>query len=549
MAINSMHIASSFLLASKLQVEITSRNLSGANDPNYSKQTALVKNVGPGINAVQGHTHGLGVLVEGFDRSRDSLLDGAYRFSHREAEGARSVDVLASRLESALGDGSGLNTAAQDVRLGLLEVANHPEDSGLRADLFQKLGNLSDSFQSTSRELTNLAGESKQRVGDALDRVNSILHELSDLNQRMPPFGKTSGKNALLDQQDALLDELSGYAEVKSVPQPGGAVAVYLDGRQLLYGSSVQELKLNSSQQIETQSGVVLQVDDGVLGALHGFYQKDLPAYQQKLDTLAKSIIDDANSVHENGYGLDGVAGRALFSGDSAATMAVAITDPSSIAAAASRMSSTSRIHSGTFSADNSLSSQAAALNVPPATSGTININGVDINWNDGQNMTDILNSFSAAGVVGTFDQATGKVLLQRDPAVAGPPDITISDTSGNLSQTFALDTAVSAPGIPGDGEVLRSLQDKLTNVTGMEDGISSLQTQTGSYRRNAQDTATRAGLLESDAQDRRNSVSAVSTDEELLNLQRYEQSFQAAARVANVADQILSTIVNLGRN
>ena len=74
LSINSLHIASNSLLASKLQVEITSRNIAGAQDPNYTRQTALVKNLGPGLNSVQGHTHGLGVLVEGFERSRDSLL-------------------------------------------------------------------------------------------------------------------------------------------------------------------------------------------------------------------------------------------------------------------------------------------------------------------------------------------------------------------------------------------------------------------------------------------------------------------------------------------
>ena len=146
LSINSLHIASNSLLASKLQVEITSRNIAGAQDPNYTRQTALVKNLGPGLNSVQGHTHGLGVLVEGFERSRDSLLDTSYRNHYREAEGARSVDILAQRLESAMGEGSGLTAAARDVRLSMLEVANQPDDTALRADLYQKLESLTERF-------------------------------------------------------------------------------------------------------------------------------------------------------------------------------------------------------------------------------------------------------------------------------------------------------------------------------------------------------------------------------------------------------------------
>ena len=161
MSLNSLHIASSALRASKLQVEITSRNISGVSDPNYTRQTAQVRNVGPAQATLTGHTHGLGVIVEGFDRTRDALLDRSFRVHHRAAQGANSVDPLANRLESVLGDGSGLLETARDIRLGLLEVAGHPEDVALRADLLQNIQNLTDRFHATSSELQDLGAESK----------------------------------------------------------------------------------------------------------------------------------------------------------------------------------------------------------------------------------------------------------------------------------------------------------------------------------------------------------------------------------------------------
>lgn len=548
MSINSLHIASSFLRASKLQVEITSRNLSGAQDPNYSRQASLVRNVGSAIYTVQGHTHGLGVLVEGFERSRDGLLDQSYRIHHREAEGARSVDVLADRLESVLGQGSGLTESFRDVRGSLLEVANRPDDTALRADLYQRLSNLTERFRDASSSLSELSEESGQRLEQSLARTNEVLAELGELNRRLPAFGKTSGRNALLDRRDALVDELSGMAEIRTVEQQGGGVAVYLEGRQLLYGDTAETLRLNSSDQIETSAGVVLDVDEGVIGNLFDFQASTVPGYQQELDALAQALVTDANAVHRNGYGLDGFAGRDLFVGTDATDIALGISDPNAIAGAAAALTSTDPIHSGAFSPDRPLV-DGTTLTTTPTTSGSVDLNGTIVTWSDSESLGQILEKFELAGLNSTYDQATGKVILQREPTQPGPADISIVDIAGNLSQVLSIDTAISTPAVPGDGSVLRALENQLTEVTQVEDVSIGLETTSGSFRRIAQDTAERAEVLESDARSRRDSVSAVSTDEELLALQRFQQSFAAAARVANVADEILSNIINLGRN
>lgn len=549
MSINSLHIASTFMQSTRLQIEITSRNLSGAQDPNYSRQKTIVSNVGPADSRLSHNPDGLGVIVEGFERTRDGLLDQAFRTHHREAQGARSVDVLADRLESALGSASGLTVAAREVRLGLLEVANKPEDEALRQDLLQNIQSLTDRFQSSSQELDSLREESRQRTTESVSRFNDVLEELGDLNRRLPSRGKTSGKNALLDKRDALLDELSGMAEVRVVPQEGGAVSVYLEGRRLLFGDSAETVTLNANDQFETSEGVVLNTKEGALGKLRDFQETTIPDFQTQLDDLASQLVTELNSVHQLGYGLDGATGRDLLSGTDASDISLAIQSHESLGAAAARMSSTDRIGSPDFSFENSLLSQSGELNTAPSANGVVEINGVSVAWSDSDTLPDILDNLSAAGVVAEYDSATGKVNLQRDPTQPGPPDITVNDVSGNLSQVLGLDTAVSAPAIPGDGEVLRVLQQSMEGTVKLEDSFVGLQVGTGRFRRNAQDTAERAGLLESDARGRRDSVSAVSTDEELLALERYQQSFAAAARVANVADEILTNLINLGRN
>ena len=547
MSLHSLHIASGALLSSQLQIDITARNLSGAQQPGYTRQRALVRDVGPGLTRFDRHSDGLGIMVDGFERVRESLLDSAFRTHHRDAEGARAVESLSSRLESVMGDSSGLKESAQEIRLSLLEVASHPEDVALRSDLFQKLESLTGRFQEASQNLDGIEAEGQQRRGELIDRSNEIFAELADLNQRLPAFGKSSGANALLDRRDSLVDELSGIAEVRTVPQNGGAVAVYLDGRQMVYGKSAQTLSLDSNDDIVTGDGVVLDVNGGSLGALNDFSQAVVPGFQSDLDSLAQTLISGANQVHQVGYGLDGIAGRDLFSGTGARDIEVAINDQSSLGAAASFMESTDSFGTVDFNSDASLASQAANLTTPAAASGVVDVNGVSIAWNDTQSVDEILGAFASAGVEATFSTASGRISLQRDLSVTGPADITVTDVSGNLSSVFALDSAVSAPASPGDGSGMRALQAAFEGPINLEDGFSGLETSSGSYRRRNLDDTVRHGLLEADADQRRNAVGGVSSDEELLALERYQQSYAAAARIATTADEVLTTLMNMG--
>jgi flagellar hook-associated protein 1 len=63
-----------------------------------------------------------------------------------------------------------------------------------------------------------------------------------------------------------------------------------------------------------------------------------------------------------------------------------------------------------------------------------------------------------------------------------------------------------------------------------------------------AQDDSTVQGTLASNADTRRQSVSGVSTDEELVSLIQHQHAYDAAARLVNVVNDMADTLVNLGR-
>jgi flagellar hook-associated protein 1 FlgK len=72
----------------------------------------------------------------------------------------------------------------------------------------------------------------------------------------------------------------------------------------------------------------------GQLGAAQRLLGTDLPGYRDSLDTFVASLTSSVNTQHAAGVDLNGAAGGDLFSGSTAATLQVAITDPDLVAAA-----------------------------------------------------------------------------------------------------------------------------------------------------------------------------------------------------------------------
>jgi flagellar hook-associated protein 1 FlgK len=78
-----------------------------------------------------------------------------------------------------------------------------------------------------------------------------------------------------------------------------------------------------------TPAGTAGGVAQGLVDAL----TTTIPSFVSQLDAVAASLASTVNAAHQAGFDLSGAAGTQFFSGTTAATIAVAITDPSKIAA------------------------------------------------------------------------------------------------------------------------------------------------------------------------------------------------------------------------
>lgn len=120
-----------------------------------------------------------------------------------------------------------------------------------------------------------------------------------------------------------------------------------------------------------------------------------------------------------------------------------------------------------------------------------------------------------------------------------------------SMALTSASQVAASSDGTAGSNGNLSNFASiqttALPNGATPGDAYSSLVYQVGSLTANAQAevSATTASLTQLRAQ--QSSISGVSLDEEATNLLRFQQSYEAAARVVSVVNSLFSVLINMG--
>lgn len=183
-----------------------------------------------------------------------------------------------------------------------------------------------------------------------------------------------------------------------------------------------------------------------------------------------------------------------------------------------------------------------------------------------------------ASGLVQTVNSihSTGKIFTGNPPVASAAGnffDVTSPPSAGvdplqtargiRLATTLTDGSAVAASGAtatgPGNNDVamalagLRNTAITLSAPSGpttatIDDFFNATVGNVATATKQAQDDSTVQTTLASSADTRRQSVSGVSTDEELISVIQHQHAYQAAARLVNVVNDMTQTLITLGQ-
>ncbi len=309
------------MLAQQLGLQVTGNNIANAQNPEYSRQRIQL---GQGPYQNNGtYFLGSGVEVETIKRMRNEIYDGQYWQENATLNRWDTESKYATLLEGVFNDisGKGLSQSLDEFWNAWNELANHPEDPSMRRNIRMRAQQLVNTFHRMDSGLRDIKAQAKRELQASVARVNQLLDQLAQMNKNISANSTAKGQNnTLLDERDALINELSNYLDVTVSYQDNGTVSInssyhVLVDQNQAFKFSVKSENVNGEESVSLMlyGNQKVQLSSGKLRGLTELIQNELPEFLNQLDQIASGLIAQVNGLHEQFYTLDGQNGISFF--------------------------------------------------------------------------------------------------------------------------------------------------------------------------------------------------------------------------------------------
>lgn len=562
--IGALNTGQSALAASQAAIQTIGNNISNSGNADYTRQTTELT-PGPEQQIQTGVFVGTGVQISSIKRQIDDALESRLRSSVSDTQSAQTTQQWLSQVQSvfnALGTNN-LSTSMSSFFNSWSTLANTPQDMGQRQVVLQQGQSLAQQFTAVRQQLTALGTSVSNDLSDAVKTADNLASQIASLNGQIVTAsnGGSGSPNALLDQRDAALKQLSQLMNVTTQAQPDGSVSVYV-GSQLLVTANVSNgvtLKNTDVNGVATPT-VVFKSNGGTMpingsGQIGGLsdMQARITGVVGQVDSLAHNLIYAVNQVYSGGQGLQGFTSVTAANSASDTTKSLAdpasglkftpangsfvihVTDPTT----GQSTSTLVQVNLTGSPGDTTLDSLTAGLNAIPGVKATDVGGQLQIAATaPGQQITfsqDSSGTLAALGI-NTFFTGTDASNIAVNQVVSTQPQLLAAAQNGDPGDN---QTAVAIAGLASQPVASLGGASLNDNYQSMINGIA---TQAATAQTNAQ----AAQSVQDTLQSQRDSISGVSMDEEAINLMKQQQAYQGAARLINVVNQLMQSILNM---
>jgi flagellar hook-associated protein 1 len=355
----ALDIGRSGLIAAEMGLNVAGNNIANVNTPGYSRQRVVQGAIEPYADGT-GVLIGRGVRVRSVEAVVDPLLDRRLRslISDQRQAATRSdqlsqlAGVLSDLDDPSLAESVGAFFDAADA------LARNPGGGAERETLLGAANAVANELNRRNTALGQLQRGADYRLVALVREGNDALQRVADLNVSIADAESTGqSANSLRDERETALKDLAKTLGVSVTEYPNGTVRVAAENGLVLVDAGVVTRELTTETSGNGIDGLPLhQVGvadaNGGFMSLPGMFQRgeiaalldvrdgDIPQARDNLDTVAASLGSAVNAVQQNAAAVDqdgnSTVGVPFFTGTTAATIAVAITDPRRIAAARS---------------------------------------------------------------------------------------------------------------------------------------------------------------------------------------------------------------------
>ncbi len=430
-----------------------------------------------------------GVNLEKVQRSYDEVLFRKLINSNQMLVSDESYKDLLTQVESIFNDiqGSGFSNALNEFFNAFHAVSLNPNDMPARYDAITKakqlVGRIRNSYDNLKKTLDYIS----LSLEDQIKKLNSLTDELSKINENIK-FATGNKKLQYLDERNRVLKEISSLIDTKVIIKEDETVDVFTSkGFTLVSYNKSYKLEKDSSPELSIRWEGIDITDQLKNGKIGGFVRgyRFTEKVINNLNDFTSLLALMVNKVHSQGYDLYGNTGINFFGIDPSSSSS--IIDASNIVVAI-----------------DDPKNLAAALDPTLTNSDNRNIKKI-IELKD-----------SVAGVLTSSEETD----LLSDGSI----------TIGGITYTINSSSSYSLLKERNFGELYNT---GFTTTIGFELESVKKSESTNRY------------LYESFDQQLKEKT-AVNMDEELINLTKLQRVYEASARIINVTDELIETVLNL---
>ncbi|PTY80439.1 flagellar hook-associated protein FlgK [Heyndrickxia sporothermodurans] len=495
------------MFTSQSAIYTTGNNISNANTPGYTRQRIeFIQTEGfpsPAMNRPEiPGLLGTGVKEGSIERIRDQFIDRQYRNENTKLGYWQSYAGSVQKMEEIMNEPSdyGLSKAMSQFWQSLQDLSVNPENEGARMVVLQRGQSLAETFNYLHDSLMSVRNELNHEMDVTVQQVNSLTTQLAAVNKQISevePHGYLP--NDLYDQRDRLLDELSSIVPIETTYQTSGG---------------------KPSTKAEGTASINLVIGNKKISLVNGSNASALSIEKDEKGVSSISVngeIATSNTDSLTGQGKLNALIQAYGTGEGKGLYPEMLDNLDKLAY--TYASIFNEIHSKGYDKDGN--------------------GGVDANGNPlGKNFFEGLGTDykGAAGSIKVADLKPSEIAASLVKGNAGNGGNAIA--LGNIKDLQFSNNSVTL----SDGTKLENLEINNGTIQSFFEGTIGSMAVKGQQ---ANRLAHNSEVLLNSVDKNRQSVTAVSLDEEFSNLIQFQHAYSASARMITAIDEMLDQIIN----
>lgn len=250
----NFYVGVSGMQSHQYALNTTAHNIVNAGNQAYSRQQVLLSDVAYtkfGSSYRGANLAGLGVHIQDVRLVRDNFMDKAYREESGREMFYQTKHEVVAEVENYFGekfennDTTSFRKYMNDLWISAQELQKEPNSIVTRSSYVASAVTFVEQATQIYDELTTYQMNLNTQIEDQVKRINELAQNIYELNFQitMVEAAGIESANDFRDQRDAALDELGGLVSISYKENDTGQVDVYVEHRTLVSMDRVYEIE------------------------------------------------------------------------------------------------------------------------------------------------------------------------------------------------------------------------------------------------------------------------------------------------------------------